>query len=104
MVDGRYETCVPPNSQMVNDLPNNYENALKLTTSLLKTTQRDPSLRKTLIDTFTELIAENWIEPVKENICAGINSPWYLPFFVTKTAKPRAVYDVSATFKGVLLN
>ena len=50
------------------------------------------------------MIAENRIEPVKENICAGINSTWYLPFFVTKTAEPRAVYDVLATFKGILLN
>ena len=72
--------------------------------SLRKTTQRNPSLQQTLVDTFTELITENWIEPVEENICVGVNFTWYLPFFVTKTAKPRVVYDGSATFKGISLN
>ena len=104
MVEGRYEMPVPLKSQMVNDLPNNYENALERTMSLRKTTQRNPSLKQTLVDTFTELITENWIEPVEENICAGVNSIWYLPFFVTKTAKPRVVYDGSATFKGISIN
>ena len=91
VVEGRYEMPVPLKCQMVNHLPNNYENALKRTISLRKTTQRNPSLKQTLVDTFTELITENWIEPVEENICVGVNSTWYLPFFVTKTAKPRVV-------------
>ena len=50
--------------------------------SLRKTTQRNPSLKQTLVDTFTELITENWIESVEENICVGVNSTWYLPLFV----------------------
>ena len=29
---------------------------------------------------------------------------WYLPFYVTKTAKPRIVYDGAATAGGVSLN
>jgi len=29
---------------------------------------------------------------------------WYLPFFVTKSDKPRVVYDGSATVKGNSLN
>ena len=73
---------------MVNDLPNNYENALKRTMLLPKTTQRNPSLKQTLVDTFIELITENWIEPVEENICVGINFTWYLPsFFCYKNGK-----------------
>ena len=104
MVEGRYEMPVPLKPQKANDLPNNYENALKRTMSLRKTTQRNPSLKQTLLDTFTELITENWIEPVKENICVGVNSTWYLLLFVTKTAKLRVVYDGSATFKEISLN
>ena len=101
VVEGRYEMPVPLRPQKVNDLPNNYENALKRTMSMRKTTQRNQSLKQTLVDSFTELITENWIEPVEENICVGVNSTWYLPFFVTKTAKPRVVYGGSATFKGI---
>ena len=104
VVEGRYEMPVPLKSQMANNLPNNYENALKRTMSLRKTTQRNPSPKQTLVDTFMELITENQIEPVEENnICVGVNFTWYLPFFVTKTAKPRVVYDGSATFKGISL-
>ena len=73
MVEGRYEMPVPLRPQKVNDLPNNYENALKRTMSLRKTTQRNQSLKQTLGDSFTELITENWIEPVEENICVGVN-------------------------------
>ena len=51
----------------------NYENASKRTMSLRKTTQRNPGLKETLVDTFSELIAENWIEPVEEKICVGVN-------------------------------
>ena len=69
-----------------------------------KTTQYDPSLEQTLVDTFEELIAEKWTEHVKENICGGVNSIWCLSFFVTKTAEPRVVYDGLATFKIVSLN
>ena len=29
---------------------------------------------------------------------------WYLPYFVTKTTKPRVVYDGSAVFDGMSLN
>ena len=104
VVEGRYEMPVPLKFQKVNDLPNNNKNALKRTMSLRKTIQRNQSLKQTLINTFTELLAKNWIEPVKENICVGVNSNRYLPFFVTKTAESRVVYDGSATFKGISLN
>ena len=29
---------------------------------------------------------------------------WYLPFFVTNTAKPRVVYDGAAELKGMSIN
>ena len=34
----------------------------------------------------------------------ALQSSWYLPFFVTRTAKPRVVRDVAATVDGASLN
>ena len=61
-------------------------------------------MKQTLSDTFAELTSEIWIEPVKDNICISDKPSWYLPFSVTKTAKPTVVYDGSAAIGGVLLN
>ena len=58
MVEGPYEMPVPLKSQKVNHLPNNNENALKRTMLKRKTTQCDPNLKQTLVETITELIAE----------------------------------------------
>ena len=103
VIDGRYEIPVPLKPE-VKSLPNNYDNALKRTLSLKKSAVRNPDLKQTLSDTFAELISEKWIEPVKDNICTSDKPTWYLPFFVTKTAKPRVVYDGSAAVGGVSLN
>ena len=61
-------------------------------------------MKQTLSDTFVELASEKWIEPVKDNICNSDKPSWYLPFSVTKTAKPTVVYDGSAAIGGVSLN
>ena len=62
----------------------------------------NPNLNQTLVDTFAELITEKWIVPVEEPCCDVAS--WYLPFFVTKTSKPRVVYDGSAEVGGSSLN
>ena len=84
-------------------LPNNYENALNRTLILRKTALRDSQLQKTLVDTFSELICEKWIEPI-EDLSSCVEPTWYLPFFVTMSAKPRVVYDGPAAVQGMLLN
>ena len=68
--------------------------------SLCKTALRNSTLKQTLVDTFAELISEKWIEPVKVQ---ELKTPscWYLSFFVTKSAKPRVVYDGSAVVRGI---
>jgi len=95
----------PLKSDKLEALPNNYDNALQRTMSLRKTALCKSTLRQTLTDTFAELIHEKWIEPVNEPQPSEGGQPvWYLPFFVTKSDKPRIVYDGSATVKGNSLN
>ena len=69
---------VPRKSQKVNDFPDNYKNVLKLIMSLRKTAPRDPNLDcnkfSATNSVFTEFIAENWIEPAKENVRVCFNS------------------------------
>ena len=100
--DGRYEIPVPLRSDIVKKIPNNFSNALERTMSLRRKALGDPTLNRTLTDTFQELLAEGWLTHVEK---VKVNGPtWYLPFFVTKQEKSRVVYDGAATFKGVCLN
>ena len=100
IIDGRYQIPVPLKSEELKKLPNNFDNVL--TRALLrKTAMCNPELKQTLVDTFEELIDEQWIEPVDVD---SDKPMWYLPYFVTKTTKPRVVYDGSAVFDGVSLN
>ena len=100
-VDGRYEMPVPIKNEVLQKLPDNYNFALKRTLSLKRNALRNPTLKKTLLNTFAELVAEEWIVPVVLSDC---DTNWYLPFFVTQSAKPRVVYDGAAAADGVSLN
>ena len=86
---------------MIDKLPDNYENALKRTLALRTKAMRNPDLY-VLNDTFTELIAVGWMEPV--GTCPVEILVSYLPFFVTRTDKPRVVYDGVAMINGMSLN
>ena len=102
--EGRYQMPVPFKSEVLKTLPNNYESALQRTLTMRRTASKNSQLKQTLIDTFAELLENGWIVP------AGIvgderqYGSWYLPFFVTRTAKPRVVYDGAATVGGASLN
>ena len=45
------------------------------------------------------MICEKWIEPV-EDFSSCVDLTWYLPFFVTKSAKLRLVYNGVAAVQG----
>ena len=102
VVDNRYEIPVPLNMAVVEQLPNNYQSALDRAVSMRRSALKNSDLKKTLTDTFGELIDEKWIVPVEENSSSG--PTWYLPFFVTKQEKARVVYDGAALHKGMSLN
>ena len=70
---------------------------------LRETALRNSTLKQTLVDTFAELISKKWIKPVTGQELNTL-SCWYLPFFVSKTAKPRVVYDGSAVVDDLSLN
>ena len=101
--NGRYEIAVPFKLDELKNLANHFDSALKRTLLLRKTAEHNPELKETLTGTFDELINEKWIEPVDVNV--ELDRPmWYLPFFVTKSAKPRVVYDGSCVVSGMSLN
>ena len=102
VANGRYEMPVPFKSDVLKILPNNYESALKRTLSLRRNAARNSKLKSILLDTFAELLREEWLVPVHG---ASVDDhAWYLPFFVTNTAKPRVVYDGAAELKGMSIN
>ena len=102
VIDNRYEIPVPLNMEVVEQLPNDYQNALDRAMTMRRSALKNPELKKTLIDTFGELIDEEWIIPVEMD---SISKPiWYLPFFVTKQEKARVVYDGGAVYKGMCFN
>ena len=103
VVDGRYKMPVPFKPVVLKELPNNYDIALKRTLSMRRTAAKNSRLKETLTDTFADLLKYDWIVPADKNENDSYKK-WFLPFFVTKTAKPRAVYDSAATAGGVSLN
>ena len=103
VVDGRYKMPVPFKPDVLKKLPNNYDIALKRTLSMRRTAAKNSQLKETLTDTFAELLKHDWIVPADKNKNDSYKK-WYLPFFVTKTAKPRVVYDGAATAGGESLN
>ena len=105
VVGHRYEIPIPLKPEVVKNLTNNYDYALKRTKAMNSSASRNPELKLTLLNTFQELIDERWIEPADEEILTTpLNPVWYLPFFVTKQGKPRVVYDGAATVGGTSLN
>ena len=103
VVDGRYEMPVPFKPEVVKEVPDNYDIALKQTLSMRRTAAKSSQLKETLADTFTELLKHDWILPADKNKNDSYMK-WHLPFFVSKTVKPRVVYDGAATAGGVSLN
>ena len=101
VVNGRYEMPVPFKTEMLKKLPDNYDCAVKRTLSMRRKALQDLSLKDTLVKTFAQLVEENWIVPVDSVVS---DSKWYLPFFVTRSAKPRVVYDGAAMVEGMSLN
>ena len=102
VANGRYEMPVPFKSEVLEALPNNYESALKRTLSLRRNVAKNPKLKQILLDTFAELLREEWLVAVESN---SLNvQAWYLPFFVTKSAKPRVVYDGAAVAEVMSIN
>ena len=102
IVNDRYEIPVPLNMEVVKSLPNNFDYALERTKAVRSSALKNDTLKQTLLETFRELIDEQWIVPVDRNATTG--KVWYLPFFVTKQEKARVVYDGAATFRGKCLN
>ena len=102
MVNGKFEMPVPLKAELIETLPDIYELALKHTLYLRTSALKNPILKQTLIDTFSELIKQGFIESV--NNVHSVSPKWYLPYFVTKQGKPHVVYDGAATFGSVSLN
>ena len=81
VVNNRYEIPVPLKVDVVETLPNNYAYALDRNFLLRKSALKNNSVKKTLIDTFHEIISNEWLVLVDSNsLCKPC---WYLPFFVT---------------------
>ena len=52
VIDNRYEIPVPLNMEVVEQLPNNYQNALDRAMTMRRSALKNPELKKTLIDNF----------------------------------------------------
>ena len=89
--EGRYQIPVPFKSEVLKTLPNNYVSALQRTLTMRRTASKNSHLKQTLIDTFAELLKNGWIVPAGNVGDERQYGSWYLPFFVTRTAKPRVV-------------
>ena len=94
VANGRYEMPVPLKSEVLEVLPKNYESALKRTLSLSRNAAKNLELKQIFLDTFAELLREEWLAAVESYSLDARG--WYLPFFVTKSAKRRVVYDGAA--------
>ena len=102
VANGRHEMPVPFKSEVLKALPNNYENTLKRTMSLRRIVAKNPELKQILLDTFAELLREEWLVAVESNLLDV--QAWYLPFFVTKSAKARVVFDGATVAEGMFIN
>ena len=98
----RYEMPIPFKSEVLEAFPHNYESALKHTLSLRRKAAKNPELKQILLDTFAELLREEWLVAVESNSLDA--QAWYLLLFVTKSAKPRVVYDSAAVAEGISVN
>ena len=79
--------------------------AFQRTLSLRKSASRNPQMKQTLIDTFSELIAQGWIVPADNEGQENQANLWYLPYFVANNfAKSRVVYDGAAMTGCVSIN
>ena len=102
VANGRYEMPVPFKSELLEALSNNYESALKRTLSLRRNVAKNPELKQILLNTFAELLREEWLVAIESNSLDV--QAWYLPFFVTKSATSRVVYDGAAVAEGMSIN
>ena len=102
VVNNRYEIPVPLKVDVVEALPNNYAYTLDRNFLLRKSALKNNCVKKTVIETFYKIISNEWLVPVDSN--PSRKPCWYLPFFVTKQAKSRVVFNGAATYKGVSLN
>ena len=102
VANGRYEMPVPFKSEVLEALSNHYESALKRTLSLRRNAAKNPELKQILLDTFEKLLREEWLVAVESNSLDA--QAWHLPFFVTKSAKPRVVYYGAAVAEGMSIN
>ena len=85
VVNNRYEIPVPLKVDVVEALPNNYAYSFDRNFLLRKSALKNNSVKKTLIDTFHEIISNEWLVPVDSN--PSCKPCWYFPFFVTKQDK-----------------
>ena len=87
---------------VISVLPDNFNHALERTALLRRQALKNSKMKRTLIETFDELISAGWLAPVGNALKR--NSCWYLPFFVTKQKKPRVKFDGAALYKRFWLN
>ena len=86
VVNCRYEIPVPFKFDIIKTLPNNYSMALKRTLYLRKSASRNPQMKQTLIDTFSELVIKGWIVPADNEGQENQANLWYLPYFVSNNS------------------
>ena len=67
MVENRYQIPVPFKPEVVKNLTNNYDYALKCTKAMKASASRNPESKPTLLKTFQELINEGWIQQADKN-------------------------------------
>ena len=82
-------------SVVLKELPNNYDITFKRKLLMRRTSVKILQLKETLTDMFAELLKDDWILRANKNE-NDFHKKLYLPFFVTKTAKPRVAHDGAA--------
>ena len=100
--NGRYEMPVPFKSKVLEALRNNYESALKRTLSLRRNVAKNPELKFYWTLLRSCCVRNGWLL-FKVSNSLDVQA-WYLPFFVTKSAKPRVVCDGAAVAEGMSIN